>query len=432
MKHSRISVEDPKSLGFDPDRLEKIVPAMQAFVDDQRLPNIVTLVARKGRVAHLHAYGVQSLETGKEVSSGTLFRLYSNTKPLAAVAMLILFERGILTPDDPVSRFVPELSDLPVVKPDGTLEKSKRDINIRDCLTNFTSLMVTDSQHSALGLPWHYHEEYRKTLETLGWIGSETSKRVSNSPRHYQNGFPPINSPECMAAIAKIPLADHPGRKYVYHAGFPILGAVLEAAAGKDMGQFFKEEIFEPLGMIDSDFYVNQEKVHRFPPCYIAKKIDGKAQLVLQESVETSEKVTGPRVNFGIGGDMGGVVSTITDYARFGQMLLNGGELEGARILGRKTVDLMLANHSGDKIISKLGAGSYFGLGVSVYHGENAKPRISSRGTYGWGGMAGTMYFADPKEHLLGLCFTQVVDAQIIPKNNYYETFQRLVYQALE
>ena len=229
-----IRVEDPKTLGFNPERLEKIAPAMQAFVDDRRLPNIVTLVARKGRIAHLHACGFQSLETGEEISSGTLFRLYSNTKPLAAVAMLILFERGILSPDDPVSRFIPELGDLPVVRPDGNLEKAKRDINIRDCLTNFTSLMVTDNQHAAIGLPWYYHEDYRNTLETLGWIENETSKRISNSPRQYQNGFPPINSQECMAAIAKIPLADHPGRKYVYHAGYPILGAVLEKASGKN------------------------------------------------------------------------------------------------------------------------------------------------------------------------------------------------------
>ena len=413
MTDFQLPLGEPKSLGFDPKRLAQIAPAMQSFVDDHRLPNLVTMVVRNGEVAFLNACGFMDIEKNIPVTTETLFRLYSNSKPIAGVATLILFERGLLTPDDPVSKFVPELANLLVQKHDGSTEPSRRDITIRDCLTNTTSL------NTPATMPLIFREKYQKALETLGWT-QNNSEDV------------PINSKERMAAIAKIPLADHPGKKFVYHVGFPILGAVLEAAAGKDMGQFFKEEIFEPLSMIDSDFYVGPDKLNRFPPCYVPKKIDGSVKLVVQEAAKTSEKVVGPNVNFGVGGDMGGVVSTINDYARFGQMLLNGGELEGTRILGRKTVDLMLANHTGNMVIPMTGKGSHFGLGVSVRHGRDAKPTLSSTGTYGWGGAAGTTYFADPSENLMGLCFTQVMQAGAMPNNNYQQTFQRMVYQALE
>ncbi|MAI41474.1 MAG: serine hydrolase domain-containing protein [Candidatus Azotimanducaceae bacterium] len=413
MSRSQLPKGDPKSLGFNTRRLEQIAPAMHAFVEDKRVPNLLTMVVRKGKVVHLNACGVMDIENSNPANSETLFRLYSNSKPIAGVAALILFEKGILTPDDPVSKFVPQLANLQVQKNDGSTEPSRRDITIRDCLTNTTSL------NTPATMPIMFREKYKGALETLGWIQSNRKT-------------PPINSQERMAAISEIPLADHPGKKFVYHVGFPILGAVLEAAAGKDMGQFFKEEIFEPLGMIDSDFYVGDDKLSRFPPCYVPKKIDGRIQLVVEEAVATSEKVIGPTVNFGVGGDMGGVVSTITDYARFGQMLLNGGELEGTRILGRKTVDLMVANHTGNMVIPMTGKGSHFGLGVSVLHGRDAKPVLSSPGTYGWGGAAGTTYFADPSEELMGLCFTQVMQAGAMPNNNYQETFRRMVYQALE
>lgn len=197
------------------------------------------------------------------------------------------------------------------------------------------------------------------------------------------------------------------------------------------MGQFFKEQIFDPLGMVDSDFYVPAGSLDRFPTCYVPRNNDGNVELVVQEAVESSEKNIGPKVNFGVGGDNGGVLSTITDYARFGQMLLNGGELDGTKILGRKSVDLMLANHTGDMLIPMTGQGFHFGLGTAVYHGQGGKPQIRSPGTYGWGGAAGTTYFADPKEELMGLCFTQVTSAGVMPNNNYQETFQRMVYQSL-
>jgi CubicO group peptidase (beta-lactamase class C family) len=416
MTHSTLPEGDAKALGFDPDRLAQISPAMQAFVDEKQVPNLITMVVRKGQVVHLEARGVMDFESQEPVNPGTLFRLYSNTKPIAGVATLILYERGLLTPDDPVSKFVPELADLRVQLPSGMTEPARRNITIRDCLTNTTSI------NTLTNMPMSYRQQYREALETLGMIRSDDFKPL------------PINSRERMAAMAQIPLADHPGKLFVYHAGYSILGAVLEAAAGQTMEQFFKEQIFKPLGMVDSDFYVPEGALNRLPTCYALSNVDGKAQLVVQEKAGSSEKHVGPRVNFGVGSDAGGVLTTITDYARFGQMLLNGGELDGKRILGRKTVDLMIANHTGDMTIPMLGRGFHFGLGAAVYHGEDTKPRIRSKGIYGWGGAAATTYFADPSEELMGLCFTQVLGTggkQVWPDNDYQETFQRLVYQSL-
>ncbi len=414
MAHATLPIGDPDTLGFDPDRLAQLGPAMQSFVDNGDVPNLVSMVVRRGQVVHLNACGVMDFESQVPVAPDTLFRLFSNTKPMAGVATLILYERGLLTPDDPVSKFVPELTNLRVQRPDGSTVAANRNITIRDCLTNTTSI--------ATDMPMSYRGQYREALETLGMIRTDSFKPL------------PTNSRERMAAMAQIPLADHPGKRFVYHAGFSILGAVLEAAAGQDMETFFREQIFEPLKMTDSSFYVAEDAVARFPTCYLLRRSEGKAELVVQEKPETSEKVVGPRVNFGVGGDTGGVVCTITDYARFGQMLLNGGELDGTRILGRKTVDLMVANHTGDMVTPMLGPGYHFGLGAAVYHGEQGRPNIRSRGVYGWGGAAGTHFFADPTEQLMGLVFTQVhgtVVRGVWPDNKYQETLQRMVYQSL-
>ena len=388
---------------------------MQQYIDADKVPNLVTLVARRGQVVHLDVRGVMDFDSQQPVDEGTLFRLYSNSKPIAGAATMILFEAGVLTPDDPVDKFVPELANLRVQVPDAPMmtEPARRGITIRDCLTNTTSV------HSAATAPLSYRQQYREALDTLGWTRPQEGDQPTASTR------------ERMAALAEIPLADHPGKHFIYHVGYPILGAVLEAAAGQPLDQFFRDHIFEPLGMVDTDFYLAEGALSRFPACYVPREVDGKVRLHVAEKAETSEKHLGPRVNFGVGGDAGGLLSTVTDYARFGQMLLNGGELDGTRILGRKTVELMCGNHTGDMLIPMTGRGFHFGLGVAVYHGHDARPLIRSVGTYGWGGAAGTTYFADPNEELMGVCFTQVLQHGTMPGNDYQETFQRLGYQSL-
>ena len=412
MSDSPMPVGNPQQLGFDEDRLAQIGPAMQQFVDKQKVPNLVTLLARRGQIVHFESRGVLDLEKGNPVGKDSLFRMFSNTKPIAGVATLILYERGILTPDDPVSKFLPEWGNLQVVNRNemAITEPAKQPLTIRHCLTNTTGLM------SPMVMPGFYRQQFKDELAILGMPDGSPRQDVTNRER--------------VRAMAALPLGWHPGERFVYHVGYPILSAVLEEACGQTLDVFFEENIFKPLGMDSTDFYLKPGTQNKFGTNYVPREIDGQVKLHAVETAENSEK-NGPRKNFGGGGDAGGVLSTAGDYARFGQMLLNGGILDGNRVLGRKTVDMMVGNHTGDMTIPMTGRGFHWGLGVATYHGRDIPPLIRSVGSYGWGGAAGTTYWGDPQEEMVGVCLTQVMNHGAMPDNNYQETFQRMCYQAL-
>ena len=414
---------DPSALGFDPDRLARIGPAMEAFVADRRVPNLVTLVARRGQLVHHHACGVLDLDEDAPAGVDTLFRMWSNTKPIAGVATLMLAERGLLSLDDPVAKFLPEFAEQRVFNPAEPMAPvlAKRGVTVRDCLTNTTSLANPST------MPHFYRQQYREPLSTLGWVRDDSN--MLTLPKG-KDGVRPTRR-ERVRAQAALPLAAQPGERFEYHMGYPILTAVLEEASGEPLDQLFRTNIFEPLGMKDTGFYLKDGALPRFGASYMPREVEGEMRLVAIDKAATSEKTVGPRTEFAAGGDMGGVLCTAGDYARFGQMLLNGGELDGVRLLGRKTVELMLGNHTGGMTIPITGPGFHWGLGVAVYHGRDRFPLIRSVGTYGWGGAAGTTYFADPREELLGVCLTQVMAHGTMPNNTYQEDFQRLVYQAL-
>ena len=424
MSDAPLPPADPQTLGFDAARLARIGPAMQAFVDDGRVPNLVTLVARRGQLVHLHACGVLDLEDDAPAGTDTLFRMWSNTKPIAGVATMILYERGLLKPDDPVAKFLPEYAEQRVynaAEPMAPLA-AKRGITIRDCLTNTTGLV------NPATMPHFYRDQYRDALTTLGWIGEDAN--MLTLPKGDEKNAKPTNR-ERVRAQAQLPLAAQPGKQFGYHLGYRLLSAVLEEASGQRLDAFFRDSIFAPLGMNDTGFYLQEGALSRFGASYVPREVDGTMRLVAIDKAATSEKTVGPQTEFAAGGDMGGVLCTAGDYARFGQMLLNGGELDGVRILGRKSVELMIGNHTGDMVIPMTGPGFHWGLGVAMYHGRGCFPLVRSVGTYGWGGAAGTNYFADPKEELLGVCLTQVMAHGTMPNNTYQEDFQRLVYQAL-
>lgn len=405
---------DARDLGFDPDRLAAIGPSMQAYVDDARVPNLVTLVARRGQIVHFEARGVLDFASGRPATKESLFRMFSNTKPLAGVALSICYERGLASPDDPVGNFLPEwfANRVQIPNSPGMTERANRRITLRDCITNTTGIVNPGS------MPAGYREMYRDALKTLGWI-----------PRGEGVDAPP--SRDRVRALAELPLMAHPGEHFGYHVGYPVLTEALTVAAGMTMDQFFADNILDPLRMTSTGFYVTEENRERFGDSYVPREIDGEIRLAVFDSAEASEKIHGAG-EFCIGGSSGGVVATAGDYARFGQMLLNGGELDGVRVLGRKTVDLMVGNHTGDMEIPMTGPGFHWGLGVSTYHGrDRLAPLIRSVGSYGWGGAAGTTYWADPAEELLGVCLTQVMQHGTMPNNDYQETFQRMVYQAL-
>ena len=406
---------DPEQLGFIPERLARLGPALQRFIDEERVPNLVTLVARHGQIAHFDVQGYADVEQKKPTAGDSIFRLYSNSKPIAGLGIMLLFEDGILTPDDPISRFFPAFKDAVVRVADqpANTEPARREITIRDCLRH-TSGLATPGR-----TPLSYRGLYAKELETTADLAIDSFGAGARTAR------------ERVEALARIPLSFHPGSQYEYHAGYIVVGAIIEEATGRSLNEFYHERVFDPLGMVDTDFYLDEADFDRFTTSYRPAFDGNRWSLAAYDRPETSEKRHGPKTFFSSGGDDGGLLGTISDYTRFGQMLLNGGELDGVRILGRKSVELMTADHSEGMIIPMHGPGIGWGLGVAVRHGNGGLPLMRSIGSYGWAGAAGTQYLADPKEDLLLVCFTQLMARQTRPGNTYWEEFERIAYQSL-
>jgi CubicO group peptidase (beta-lactamase class C family) len=408
---------EPEEVGFSSKRLARIVPGLQRYIEKRMVPNLITLVARHGKIVHYEAQGYMDFDSKKPATEDTICRLWSNTKPITGTATMICVEDGLLSLDDPVSKFIPAFKNQVVRAPMGQgpmmgtpTVPVARDITVRDCLRNTTGLPT------ARTAPLSYLNEFKDVLPKSGLLINPESKSI------------PIR--EMVEALAKLPLESQPGTEFEYHVGYPVVGTVLEIATGKTLEEFYQERIFKPLGMKDTSFYLARSKLERFPTLYRPVLKAGKWKLSVAEKPEESEKVIGPRTYFEAGGGANGVLSTAADYARLAHMLLNGGELDGVRILGRKTVELMTSSHTGDMALPVPGPGFGFGMGVGVYEGGGV-PIRRSIGSYGWSGAAGTSYFADPKEDMICIIFTQVFMAMAMPYNNYQEEFERLVYQSL-
>jgi CubicO group peptidase (beta-lactamase class C family) len=417
---------NPEELGFSAERLGRIRPAMQEFIDKKMVPNVVTLIARDGKIVYFEAQGYQDIEKGELVSKDSIFRLYSNSKPVAGVALMMLYEDGLLHLDDPVSKYIPAFQDPMIVATNMMgpprqgppsllpLVPASREITIRDCVRNTTGLA------SPLRSPFSVSTMYANDVAESGW---NLLQSLNTPPK---NGYKAR-----VEAHARLPLASEPGTEFLYHVGYPIIGVGIEEIVGKTLEEFYQERIFRPLGMNDTSFYLDESKLDRFSACYQPKREGDQWTIGIFDKPETSEKLKGPKIYFGTGGDMGGLLSTASDYARFSQMLLNKGELEGVRLLGRKSVELMTSSHTGDMVIPMFGPGFGFGIGVGVYLGGSPRLTMRSIGTFGWGGAAGTTFFVDPKEKLFAICFTQVFNHLMMPGKNYQDEFERLVYQAL-
>ena len=421
----------PEAAGISAERLSRIRPALQSFIDRNQTPNFVTLVAREGKIVHFESQGYADVARKKPVTPDTIFRLYSDTKPITGVAALILCEEGLLSLNDPVSKYIPAFKNPLVttntrIRPGppetANIMPANREITIRDCLANTTGLATLRRA------PHWLSSKYRKYIEESGW---DIAESIDNAPRKSYR--------ERVEAHARIPLSFEPGSDYEYHIGYPVVGVVIEQITGKTLEEFYQERIFRPLGMKDTSFYLDKAKLKRFSTSYQPKYENGQWGIQVFDQAETSEKVRGPKVHFGAGGDMGGALSTVPDYTRFVQMLLNQGEFNGIRILSRKSVEIMTSDQTGG-IPTNEGPGFGFGCGVEVFKGGSTYPMFRSVGSFGKGGACGTIFFADPKEKLLAICFTQKmismamvrgIDAPTAPDNSYLELFERLVYQAL-
>ena len=391
---------DAADLGFDPDRLAFVPRVLQSYVDDGRLPGGVILVARRGRIALLHAFGARDREAGDPMAPDDLFRIASQTKALVSTAALILVEEGRLGLSDPVGRYLPPFRRTTVaVRREGgagyDVVDANRPVTIRDLLTH-TSGVGYGSGPAA--------DRWREAGIT-GWYFADREEPIG----------------ETVARMAALPFDAQPGERFVYGYSIDILGAVVEVVSGQPLDLFLRTRVLEPLGMKDTRFYAREEDRDRLTVVYSLTDSGLVRAPDPGGMVGQGAYVDGPRTSFSGGA---GLVSTAEDYARFLQMTLNGGALDGVRILSPKTVQLMTANHVGNL----LGEATGFGLGFSVVRDLGARGSHGSVGEYGWGGAYHSVYWVDPAEELVVVYLTQVIPADGLDDQ---DRVRALVYQAI-
>lgn len=389
----------PEDAGISSERLLRVRALLQRHIDQGNIAGSVSLIARKGRLVHLEALGFADKDSKKPLKTDSIFRLASMTKPITSVAVMMLLEEGRFILNDPISRFLPEfknpkvaVANRPHERADGgfSVVPANREITIRDLLTH-TAGLASGSGGPTLALAKKLQES-RKPDETLD---------------------------EYMKDLAKLPLNFQPGTAWEYGPATDVLGRLVEVVSGKTLDQFFRERIFQPLGMTDTFFYVPQDRLPRLVSAY-AKS--GEGQL---KKLAPSRHETGGRIFLGAGG----LAGTADDYLRFCQMLLNGGTWNGTRLLSRKTVEMMTANHIGHMPMWRDTLSGYrFGLGFRVRADQGEATVLGSLGSYGWGGAYGTYFWIDPKEETIGIMMIQLMPYAHL---NIRQEFQNTATQAI-
>ena len=391
----------PESVGLSSERLNRLSEALDGYVKDGRLSGGVALVARRGKVAYVEAFGQRDIEAKAPMREDSVFRIASQTKALVSVGVMMLQEEGRLLINDPVGKYLPEFRETTVAVPKQgggyDVVKAKRQITIRDLLT-----------HTAgVGYGGGVARDRWEAAKITGWYFADREEPVGAT----------------VARMAALPFDAHPGERWVYGYATDILGALVERVSGRTLEEFLRARIFEPLGMKDTHFYLPESKADRFAVVYSAKESGG-----LERAPEPGGMVgqgaylKGPRKSFSGGA---GLLSTAQDYARFLSMLLNGGELDGKRLLSRKSVELMTVDHIEGKPFRD---GQGFGLGFVVVKDLGARGWPGSVGEYGWGGAYHSTYWVDPKEQLVVVYFTQLIPARGLDD---HDKLRALVYQAI-
>lgn len=383
----------PAELGLCPERLQRMLDVLQSNVDRGRLPGAVVLVARRGKLALFESLGRQDPAAGTPMQRDAIFRIYSMTKPVVSVAVMMLMEQGKLLLSDPVAQHLPEFANQKVaVERDGQLilEDVARPATVQDLL-----------RHTA-GL----------TYEFLG------AAAVQRQYAQHQLGSRERSNAEFSRDLAALPLMHQPGSVWEYSRATDVLGRLVEVISGQALGDYLRQNIFTPLGMHETAFSVDAADHHRIAEPF-GHDPDGGVPM----------RVLDPRRPAAMESGGGGLLSTAMDYARFLQFMRNRGELQGARLLGSRTVDYMTADHLGGipSTGDLLPPGHGFGLGFAVRMAAGISPVPGSVGSYFWGGIAGTTFFVDPAEDLYALLMIQAPNQ----RDYYRPLFRGLVYAAL-
>ena len=396
-----LSRSRPEELGISSERLGRLDTVLNSYVEENLIAGQVLLVLRKGRIAHSLANGMRDIEATDPMKQDTIFRIASQTKALVSTGIMILHERGQLDISHPLSRYIPEWENVQVAVPNENgsynLEPVERPITLRHLLTHTAGMSYGTGPASR---EW-------EEADFQGWYFANKTETIGES----------------IARMASLPLDAHPGTAWIYGYNTDILGAVIEKASGMDLNNFLQQEIFEPLEMSDSHFYLPENKRDRLAVVYQPKPGGGIQAIPATDGMRSQGLyIDGPRISYSGGA---GLLSTANDYARFLQMTLNGGELDGKRILSRKTIELMTTNHLGDLPFR---SGQGFGLGFSIVTDLGERGTLGSVGEYGWGGAYHSTYWVDPLEELVVVYLTQIIPATGLDD---YSKLRSGVYQAI-
>lgn len=385
----------PETIGLSRPALQRLSDVFNREIEKGTIPGATIMVARGGQIGWFEALGKQDPALPTPMAQNTIFRIFSMTKPVVSVGVMMLLEEGRFLLDDPIAKFIPEFADQKVgVENNGRLDlvSLQRPITIQDLLRHTSGITY---EHTGNGLVQQLYQQSRLR-----------SRKISNA--------------EHAELVASLPLICQPGAEWNYSRSTDILGRLIEIIAGKTLGAFLEQRIFSPLQMTETAFHTGRENAHRLAEPFAADPWTG-------EKVQFFNMLDKPAMESG----GGGLVSTTMDYARFCQMLLNGGKLDGMRIIGRKTLELMASDHlnGGVKIQGTLTQpGHSFGLGFGVRTQAGIAPFMGSVGQFFWSGMGGTFFWIDPKEELFAVFMSQGPGQRV-----YTRTLMRnLVYAALE
>ena len=401
---------EPESVGLSADRLARIGGWMDGYVAFGKLPGCLTAVMRRGELVYFECRGMADPDSGRAVAPDTVFRIYSMTKPIVTAAAMTLFEETRFQLDDPVSRFLPEFADTPV------------------WVSGQGDAMKTEPAAEPMKI-WHLMSH------TSGLVyGGRSEGPVGDAYQKSKINFGKRNDAilaDMVRAVAKLPLNAQPGAAWEYGVSTDVLGRLVEVAADRPLDQVLKQRIFDPLGMTDTGFQVRPDQLSRLAALYSAR--DG--GIKLEERPDEDASYVRPVTLFSSGG---GLVSTAGDYLRFAEAVRRKGELDGARVLGRRTVELMTMNHlPGGVDLTAMGQSTFsetsmdgigFGLGFSIVLDPATAKAACSVGEHAWGGVASTAFWIDPVEDIVAVFMTQVLPSSTYPIRRELRT---LVYQSL-
>lgn len=402
-----LSEATPESAGMSTERLGRITTMLEESIAKNEIPGAVALIARNGKIVYWNAFGMADNLSGRKLKRDDIFRIASQTKAITSTAVMMLWEEGKFQLDDPISKFIPEFKNPQVLKDfrysdtTWTTEPAKSEITIRQLLSHTSGIGygVIDGD-----------ERFRMIYGKAGITDLFTTENISIA--------------ESVKKLAKLPLHHHPGEEYTYSEGLDVLGYFIEIVSGEPFDVFLKKHIFDPLGMNDTYFYLPSEKAARLVS---VQKLENSTWGRFPVTFYDPDYPVKGAKRFFSGG--AGLSSTPKDYATFLQMYLNGGELNGVRILSRTTVETILANQT-DDLFSWGNGERYFSLAYGVVTPVGvAKGGMGGMGTFDWGGYFNTQYFADPKENIIGILMKQT---QWLPSDNTGWKFRQMVFQAVD